>query len=195
MIEIETDHQLRMVWPPDRLDASVSLRLPEGCLLRTYQPGDEPDFFRVMELAGWPGWNEARLAPWRPRILAGGWFMITSEDTRQIVGTIMALRDMAEFGRLGGELGWLAVDPAYTGKGLGLILSSVVTARFIKEGYRNIHLYTEHYRLPAIKTYLKLGYLPYLYLPEMAERWQTICGQLNWPFEPAKWQDSITLSK
>ena len=56
------------------------------------------------------------------------------------------------------------------------------------EGFRHIHLYTEEYRLAAIKTYLKLGYVPYLYLPEMVERWRVVCEQLQWPFTSAEWK-------
>lgn len=194
MSEKETYSQLRMVWPVDRLDASLSICLPKGYQLRSYQPGDELEYYRVMDRAGWPDWDDERLAPWRPRILPGGWLMVTTQDTQHIAGTAMALRDMSEFGRPGGELGWLAVDPAHTGQGLGLILSVAVTALFIKEGYHDIHLYTEHYRLPALKTYLKLGYIPYLYLPEMAERWRAICDQLNWPFKPDQWAELIPVS-
>lgn len=52
----------------------------------------------------------------------------------------------------------------------------------------NIHLYTEDWRLPALKTYLKLGYCPYLFAPEQAARWQVICAQLRWPFTPDAWR-------
>ena len=59
--------------------------------------------------------------------------------------------------------------------------------RFIETGYRHIHLYTEHWRLAALKIYLKLGYVPYLYTAEMAERWRAICAQLGWPYTPEVW--------
>jgi hypothetical protein len=39
-----------------------------------------------------------------------------------------------------------------------------------------------------LKTYLKLGYFPFLYLPDMAERWRVICVPLGWPFTPAAWR-------
>lgn len=34
----------------------------------------------------------------------------------------------------------------------------------MEEGYHYIHLYTEDWRFAALKTYLKLGYIPYLYV-------------------------------
>lgn len=156
--------------------------------MRTHRPKDEPRFFHLMELAGWPGWNEGVLQPWLPRILPKGWFMAIHEESGEIVASAMALHSDAY--PSGGELGWLAGDPAHTGKGLGLAVSAAVIARFIEEGLRDIHLYTEDYRLAALKIYLKLGFVPFLYTPEMPKLWRTICHQLGWPFTPEAWISS-----
>lgn len=180
-------HQLRMLWPVENLGSPPSLSIPPGYALRTYQPGDETRFYQVMALAGWPGWDDAKLSPWFPRMLTAGWFMLLHEQSRQIVATAMALSDMQEFGETGGELGWVASDLTHAGQGLGRAVSAAATARMIQAGYRHIHLYTEDFRLAAIKTYLKLGYQPYLDLPEMTARWQAVCAQLAWPFTPQRW--------
>ena len=185
----EPYNQLRMVWPEGLLGAAPAVCIPGGYSLRTYQPGDEAQFFHVMELAGWPGWDGDRLRPWRPRILPEGWFMVVHAETGRIVATAMALSDMSEFGTVGGELGWVASDLAHAGRGLGMAVSAAATRRMLQVGYRHIHLYTEHYRLPALKVYLKLGYIPYLYLPEMHDRWRDICEQLHWPFTPEWWMN------
>ena len=179
--------QLQMVWPEHLLKTPLAVRLPPGYALRTYRRGDEPRFYEVMELAGWPGWNDEKLQPWIARMLPEGWFMAVHEGGKQIVATAMALHSHSDLHPFGGELGWLAGDPAHAGKGLGMAVSAAVTARLIDGGYRNIHLYTEHWRLPALKIYLKLGYVPFLYTPEMPERWQAICAQLQWPFTPEVW--------
>lgn len=180
--------QLQMVYPEHLLNALPQVRLPSGYSLRTYRPGDEGRFYEVMAIAGWSGWNDEKLQPWLPRILLDGWFMIVDDTSGQIAATAMALRDRSEFGSVGGELGWLASDLAHAGKGLGMAVSAAVTARLIQEGYRHIHLYTEHWRLAALKTYLKLGYVPYLYMPEMLERWRATCEQLQWQFTPERWK-------
>lgn len=60
--------QLRMVWPEHLLDAPPAMELPSGYYLRQYQPGDEPRFFRVMELAGWDG---EKLQPWQEHTFGG----------------------------------------------------------------------------------------------------------------------------
>ncbi|MEA3334819.1 MAG: hypothetical protein U9R25_02850 [Chloroflexota bacterium] len=100
----------------------------------------------------------------------------------------MCLHNYQEINPFQGELGWLACVPSHAGQGLGLTVSAAVTARFIDAGYRNIRLYSEDFRLAALKTYLKLGYLPVLYTLEMPGRWQAICEQLNWPYAPKTWQ-------
>lgn len=114
--------------------------------------------------------------------------MAVHRESNEIAATAMSLQDQSEFGNLGGELGWLAGDPAHSGKGLGMSVSAAVTARLIAEGYRHIHLYTEDYRFPALKIYLRLGYIPYLYTPDMQERWRAVCAQLQWPFTPEEWE-------
>ena len=149
---------------------------------------DEPRFYEIMESAGWPGWNDEKLQPWLPRILPQGWFMIVHAESDEIVATAMALQDQSEFGESGGELGWLACAPVHRGKGLGLVASTAVTSRLLRAGYRHIHLYTEHWRLAAIKSYLKLGYVPLLDKPMMVERWRAICEKLQWPFTPERWK-------
>jgi mycothiol synthase len=177
-----------MIWPEDRLDAPPDVRLPAGYALRPYQRGDEAGFCRVMALAGWPGWDEEKLRPWIVRIPPGSWFMAIHAASGQIVATAMGLHDASDVHPFGGELGWVAADPAHAGHGLGMAVSAAVTTRLMAAGYRDIHLYTEHWRLAALKSYLKLGYEPFLYLPEMAERWRVICEQLQWPFTPDTWR-------
>lgn len=182
--------QLRMVYSEHLLAVPIAVSLPTGYSLRTYCPGDEPRFYEVMAIAGWQGWNADKLQPWLPRILSNGWFMIVENASGKLVASTMALQDKSEFGDVGGELGWVASDLAHAGKGLGMAVVAAATARLIQEGYHHIHLYTEHWRLAALKTYLKLGYVPLLYTPEMSERWRMVCEQLHWRFTPEQWQAS-----
>lgn len=179
--------QLQMVWPQRLLSAPPVVQLPSGYRLRTYERGDEPGFYRVMARAGWPGWTDEKLQPWLERVLPRCWFLIIDENSNEIVATAMGLHDHTELQPFGGELGWVAADPAHAGQGLGRAVSAAVTRRLIEAGYENIHLYTEHWRLAALKSYLKLGYLPFLYAPEMSARWRAVCEQLQWPYRPEAW--------
>jgi mycothiol synthase len=183
--------QLQMVWPERLLKMPPMVHLPGGYTLRTYQPGDEPRFYDLMALAGWPGWTDEKLKPWLSRVLPDGWFMVMHEARDEIVATAMGLHNYKEIHPFQSELGWVACDPAHQGQGLGLAVCAAVTARLIKAGYRNICLYSEDFRLAALKTYLKLGYLPLLYKPDMLRRWRTICEQLQWPYMPEVWRSQI----
>ena len=83
--------QLQMVWPEHLLNVPPIPHLAPGYSLRTYRKGDEPRFYKVMELAGWPGWNDEKLQPWLARIPSESWFMIIHEESGQIVATAMGL--------------------------------------------------------------------------------------------------------
>jgi mycothiol synthase len=179
--------QLQMLWPEARLNAPPTVELPPGYHLRTYRPGDETRFYELMALAGWPGWDMEKLEPWLYRILPEGWFMAVHTASDKLVATTMATHDPTWVEPFCAELGWVAADPAHTGKGLGTAVVAAATTRMIAAGYRHIHLYTEHYRLPALKIYLKLGYLPYLPDSEIVPVWRQVCEQLDRPIELEEW--------
>ncbi len=181
----EAYQQLQLVWPEHMFVAPVAVLPPVGYMLRNYQSGDLPRFYTLMALAGWPGWNAEKMGPWQPRILSGGWPVVVDQLSNEIVVSAMALRS-ATYAQAG-EVGWVAGDPAHAGQGLGTVVVAAVVASFIEEGYQKIHLYTEHWRLPALKIYLKLGFVPYLDLPQMATLWQEVCVQLDWPFTSTAW--------
>ena len=172
--------QLVMTWPEQRLSTPPQPQLPEGYSLRTYQPGDEVRFYEVMALSGWPGWDSSKLRPWVARIPPDSWYMLMHDASGLMVATAMGLHDHTDWHPFGGELGWVASDPAHAGRGLGRAVCAAVTARLISAGYKHIHLYTEDFRLAALKTYLRLGYVPYFDRPESEVHWQTVYVKLGW---------------
>jgi mycothiol synthase len=167
--------QLRMVWPAAS-PTLPAIQLPPGYRLYAEQVGNESDFFALMTAVNWPGWDSDKLQPWRERLLSEGWFWLIHLASGQLVASSMALRDCREFGEQGGEIGWIAVDPAHRGLRLGTAVTIAATQRCLQEGYRHVHLYTEDWRLPALKIYLRLGYKPLLYAPDMAARWRAIAA-------------------
>jgi mycothiol synthase len=179
--------QLRMVWPAQRLSAPPPLRLHPDYDLRTYRSGDETAWFAVMESAGFPGWDRERLAPLIATVLPDGWFLAVHRASDEVVATAMAVHRPTVYHPFGGELSWVAAHPDHKGKGLGWTVCAAVTGRLLRGGYRNIYLLTDDPRLPALATYLKLGYQPFLCAPDMAGRWEKICAQLQWPFTPESW--------
>ncbi len=85
------------------------------------------------------------------------------------------------------EVGWIAADPDHGGKGLGRAVTAAATARLLDLGAGQVYLRTDDHRLPAVRTYLALGFVPQFWTDGMAARWQEVCDRLGWPFDPVAW--------
>ncbi len=183
--------QLMMVWPRNKLKKALRVKIPAGYRLRSFQEGDQPHFYELMVRAGFPDWGNEKqnnLANmFFPKILPQGWFFVFHKKTGIMTATAMSTHNPRPGFFFGGELSWVGGDPEHGGKGLGLAVCAAVVNRYLKIGYQNIYLLTDDHRLPAIKVYLKLGFLPNLVNSEMEERWKTVCQKLNWPFTPQRW--------
>lgn len=179
--------QLNMILPRTGFASLPPPTVPAGYELRTYEPRDEAEFLRVLNLQDWGAWDKERLQPWLTRTVPDSFYMVIHQASGTLAATAMGLDDSAENFSSRGELGWVAADPAHRGQGLGTAVCVAATTRLVQAGYYNVHLYTEHWRLPAIHIYFKLGFVPALYLPEMYERWRAICAELRQPFEPDAW--------
>ena len=162
--------QLQMIWPKDRLNSPPIWTVPDGYTLRTFKPGDEVGYIRVMKLAGFKSWSQNNIIETLKWTVPNGLLFIVHNATKQIVATAAALHRNHKRG----EFGWLAGDFVHNGKGSGYIVSAAVVICFIDTGYRDIYLRTDDFRIPAIKTYLKLGFEPLFIAPDMEKRWQAI---------------------
>ena len=116
------------------------------------------------------------------KCLPDGFFVIEHIQSGRLVATAMAHHQSLPEHPCGGELGWVAGDPAHKGKGLGYAVCAAVVRRLLEIGYRNIFLRTDDPRLPAISVYLKLGFVPFLFAPDMEGRWRDICAKLGTDF-------------
>jgi GNAT superfamily N-acetyltransferase len=74
---------------------------------------------------------------------------------------------------------FVLVHPAHRSRGLG----SAVTAHAIytahRVGFPGIILHTQDFRLPAVRTYLKLGFQPETTVPGTAERWESVLDEIR----------------
>jgi mycothiol synthase len=183
--------ELQMVWPPARRLEGLAWTLPEGFELRPYQPGDEAAFFALMDRAGFPGWNLVEFQSWLQKILPGGFVFVVHQATNTLAATAMACHNPTSLHPFGGTLSCVAATPEHQGRGLGYVVTGVITRRLVEAGYTEIYMVTDDWRLPAIKTYFKMGWEPFLYQPGMADRWQAVCAQLNWPYTPEAWRGGL----
>ncbi|QDT12377.1 GNAT family N-acetyltransferase [Planctomycetes bacterium K23_9] len=182
-----TKPQLKMTWPVDRLADPPTVTLPSEYSLRLCAEHDETAFVALMHGCGWDDWDSERLAYCKSRLLPEGWFVVIEDASEELVGSAMSLHNYSEKLPYSGTLGWVGCAPNHRGRGIGSALASAATARMIEGGYRHIELYTEHFRTAALRSYLRLGYVPYLYNDAVANVWQEICATLSWPFTPKAW--------
>lgn len=169
----QTYPQLQMIWPS-------GASLPEAPLLgdeyvqRPFHSQDSDAYIHLMHTVGWTQWDEAKLEEWLYRCLPNGWVMVWHQPTNQLAATAMVIHDATWERPFSSEIGWVATHPDHRGQGLGTHVSRVVTQHTLNLGYPNIHLFTEHYRLPAIHIYRKLGYVPYDPTGEAGEIWEEV---------------------
>jgi len=91
-----------------------------------------------------------------------------------------------EWGAETGYVHYVATRPAHAGKKLGYLVSLAVLHKFQEEGCPYVVLQTDDFRLPAIKTYLRLGFHPLLVHENQPERWRAILCALGIPLDNVK---------
>ena len=169
-----------MRWAIEHHATPLPIHLPDGYHLRCFVDNDAPAYQQLMAQAGFSGWTPEKIAETQCAILPDGFFVIEHLPTHTLVATAMASHRAIEGYPYGGELGWVAADANHAGKGLGLAICSAVINRFLQSGYKNIFLLTDDFRKPALKIYLKMGFVPDLYKPGMEKRWEAIYKEFGW---------------
>jgi mycothiol synthase len=81
------------------------------------------------------------------------------------------------------EIGWVASHPAHRGRGLGGQVTAAAVGHALALGGRPVVLRTDDFRLPAIKVYLQLGFVPLFDHPSYPERWRLIASRLGPGYE------------
>ena len=154
---------------------SVSALLPPDYGLRTFRPGDEPAWLDLL-LSGELGhWDRERLDLLLANEEVGtprdGIFFVTVDD--RPVGTASTQLHPGPDGTEA-ELGWVVVAPEHRGHGLGMVVCRAVLGYIQSLGHDRAFLKTDDFRLPAIQTYLTLGFAPALTDPSHPSRWAEI---------------------
>ena len=163
------------------LDALLALKVPPGYQLRHFEPGDEAAWANLMARNGQLGtWTVETAQPYfaaGSRMPLEGAFFVTAADV-PVATAQLHLKPDAENAPVP-ELGWVAVDPAHSGHGLASVASVAVLRYAASTGHTAIYLLTDDWRLPAVWSYLKLGFEPWMTDPSHPERWQVVHEQLN----------------
>ncbi|MBR2373345.1 MAG: GNAT family N-acetyltransferase [Lentisphaeria bacterium] len=171
--------QLRMTLDEEHIRQSTVPKIPEGFMLRPFKPGDEEQYIKLMHAAGFEQWNMEIVQKIVAGALDEGIFFIEEKNSGRIAASAMANKLRTGGEAMGAEMGWVAVDPEFRGMHLSTIACIAVAERFHKAGYSRAYLTTDDFRLPALKTYLSLGWLPEIDSPAMKERWTAACKKLG----------------
>lgn len=165
-----------------------SIPVPEGFTIRSMRPGEEAAWanccigeFGIQEVS-----PEMFRARGMDRISPERIFFICKDDVPVATATA---RD------LDGEpyLHYIAVHPDWRGRKLSKPLIARVLQTHAENGLQGCWLTTDDFRVPAVSTYLSLGYRPLLWTDDARARWEKLLAILgidstpayNLPCEPA----------
>ncbi len=170
--------QLRMVRP--NLNDLPKLELPSGYHLRTYREGDEihwaniiSDSFGGRRRTAQDTQNEITN---RDVFVPDGLYFITHQDIP--IATACAWRQSVDETDVG-YVHMVGVVGEHTGIRLGKWVSLAVLFYFKENGFSCSMLDTDDFRLPAIKTYLNLGFIPVYVDDTQTKRWKDIFQTLK----------------
>jgi len=163
-----------------RLDVLPELVVPAGFELRTFGSDDVVRWAELLaangELGEWDVERASRYFAAESQMVLAGSFFVTHGD--KPVATAQLHRHPDDTYSPTPELGWVAALRDYRGQGLGRAVCLAVLHFAASAGYDTIFLRTDDHRLPAIRTYLRLGFEPWLVDPSAPERWARILSLL-----------------
>jgi tRNA-Thr(GGU) m(6)t(6)A37 methyltransferase TsaA len=158
------------------------VEMPEGYSLRTYRPGDEAAWAKIMDTGirrpdrDWtPELVRERLID-RPQFDPASLFFIVARDGEPVATACAWTRVPGETEV--GMVHMVCCRPEHRGRRLGYWVTLAVLHRFRERGFREADLSTDDFRLAAIRTYLDLGFEPAHTHPGDAERWLRVLWKL-----------------
>lgn len=152
-------------------------------LIRGPDPGEDADLARIACLLA-VAFTDAAWTPAKAReafILDASvrrTVMITHGDVAVATASARLLPDAFPGS---GYVHWVATDPAHAGKRLGWLVSLAVLHAFADLGCVDVVLETDDYRIPALKTYLGLGFEPVIRDESHPRRWEDVRAKLAQP--------------
>ncbi|MCC3371926.1 GNAT family N-acetyltransferase [Cohnella sp. REN36] len=162
----------------DSLEGLPPSYCPQGCQIRVYRDGDAEAWERIVAIAfGEPipfADKVASRPSYRPdRVL----FVCRGFEP---VATASALEPDEPETRepYAGYVHMVGALPAYAGLGLGYAATLAALRKMEEEGKRSALLKTDDFRLPAIRTYLKLGFVPDAREADHQARWTEIIRRI-----------------
>lgn len=155
----------------------------EGYHIRAYQQSDEVHWAQIMDAAFV---NKGRTAQdtyleviSQPNFDPGAFCFALHEDVP--IGTACAWKKYHRNTPVG-YIDMVAVLPEHTGHKLGKWMALFLLHYLKHQNFQCVMLDTDDFRLPAIKNYLNLGFVPAYVGANHAQRWQHIFEKLGIPY-------------
>ncbi len=176
--------QLRMTL--DAFDSLPPVALPPGYGITTLREAGVDAWIEALGATGQLGdWDAGRAGEWlsgERRAIPEGTFIVTFDG--RSAATCCTIPPTSTERRA--ELGWLSVSPEHQGRGLGRQVCLAVLHFARQKGYAEIYLNTDDWRLPAVKTYLDLGFRPETTHGSHLRRWDAVYEKLGLAAEPER---------
>ncbi len=153
---------------------------PAGFTLRMYQPGDEAAWAAIHVEAD--RWNRITLETFWKEFgtdqaqLAARQFYLC-DAAGQAIGTATGWYDEDYHAAAWGRIHWVALLPAYHGRGLSRPLLAAACWRLKELGHDKAYLVTSTARIPALRLYRRFGFEPEIRSAEDEAIWAAV-----WPY-------------
>ena len=162
-----------------QFDALPEIKLPEGYSLWTLQERDEDEWMEALNATGQLGkWGPEQIRKWldgERHAVKEGTFLIIFDG--KPVATACTVPPRSTEPRT--EIGWVSVSPEHQGKSLGYLVTLAVLHYIKQTGATEAVLHTDDWRLPAIKSYLNLGFEPDINHDSYPVRWNAVYETLG----------------
>ena len=170
-----------MIWPVSKKQR-LPMVLPAGYVLRGYRDEDADAYLALMHEAGFADFNAGSLEKMIKSLLPNGFFLVEDVAEHELAATAMANHQPIDAYPGAGAVNWVAGAKKHSGRNLGMAVTSAAVNCLLTCCYDAIYLTTDDFRLPALKTYLKMGFIPDYDRQdnEMQKRWDEVFHKLDW---------------
>jgi mycothiol synthase len=161
-----------------------SCAVPAGYELRPMTLNDQPGYVEIMNAnAQLGGWTPERVRELftgsENKMVLEGSYIITHAQSGRAAAVTSTMAPTKKESRY--SVGWVAVSPEHQGKNLSYQVCLAVLLYMKRTNISETCLLTDDFRLPAIKIYIKLGFVPEHAHESHPERWKTVYAKFGLP--------------
>lgn len=163
-------------------DSISAITLPAGFRTHQYRRGADTLFSFEDFRSQWIGIRDQNhgdeMASWfktvyyDPHVPDDGFFLVVKGEKEMAASACIQIGQRTPDSA---TLHAVYTSDTYRGLGLGRAVVQQVINYAIEHGIHEIFLTTDDWRVPAIALYLKMGFIPVFYEPDMRSRWTKIC--------------------